>query len=300
MDNPYKSRTRHLHKVEKLPGIAQAYAMVFKYSIFGSQSQSKENFTDEKMEKEIKRKAVKKIVELWELSEIGEKVLMKKWVEKEPAKIKEIVTDISKVREFWENNHLENNENKNIENEMIQGEMPEQRGLFDFDEEEAIRQNEIVNKSVHPSVEIIFHGKSKSVSKLKNIKPKGERVKIMKADTIKMNRLYLDVTEIDYKTYVKAYKDISLCRDKLCLVKTDMKKGAPESIDSRRATVAAELVRRGIRRKEIAEVLDFKIYSEDNPSGSYPLLHKYFQVGAQVRKKLDKLEKYLQAITGIK
>ncbi|OGN92169.1 MAG: hypothetical protein A2Z75_06800 [Chloroflexi bacterium RBG_13_50_10] len=79
-----------------------------------------------------------------------------------------------------------------------------------------------------------------------------------------------------------------------------MKRGAPESIDERIALLAGRAAQSGLRRKEIAEKMGFKIYDEDNPSGSFPLLHKYIKLGREMADKLDRLEEYLQEVTGIK
>ena len=55
---------------------------------------------------------------------------------------------------------------------------------------------------------------------------------------------------------------------------------------------------RGISRKEMAKLLDFQIYSGDNPSGSYPLLQKYLKVGRWIVHRLNKLEEYIHELTG--
>ncbi len=110
---------------------------------------------------------------------------------------------------------------------------------------------------------------------------------------------YLDVTFIDYKTLRDTYKTIYKCRELLGIDTSDVRKGAPESIDNLRALFCARGEERGMSRKEMAEMLDFKIYYGDNPSGSYPLLQKYLKVGRWILYRLNKLEEYIHEITGI-
>jgi hypothetical protein len=262
-----ENRPKHLHKVEKIPGMSNAFGLVNEYSIFGSGGDPRE-YGEEKA-KEIRRKGVRKIAELWKLSESEEKILIKKWVETKRQKIKDRksyepmdIRSIFKVRYSY----VPRDPSEDSEIEILLG-----------DEEENVRG---------------FNKIKKKLSKRKAI--------LSDSSKVKKGNIYLDVTEIDFKTFRRVYKDIKLCRSELGMNKRDTKRGAPESIDERIALLAAEANRAGMSRKEIAKRMGFKIYKKDNPSGSFPLLHKYIKMGREMAKKLDKLEKYLQEMTGIK
>lgn len=112
------------------------------------------------------------------------------------------------------------------------------------------------------------------------------------------NRIILDVTDMDYKSLNDAYKAISFYRDIFGGGRKFVRKGAPESIDTIRALSCFYAVRKGLSRKEIAKMLKFPIYSDDNPSGSHPLLYKYLDKGRELANKLDKLSEYLEKLTG--
>jgi len=271
-----EERPKHLHKVEKITGMGPAFMLVSEYSIVGSDilSSNEESREDaEEKRKEIGRKGVRKIVELWELSESAGRVLLKKWVEIKPMALTE--------QEYWE-----------LLSEMDAAPL----GRFGGDRKDNSENEE------NSSVQIML---AEEESNIKVLKKLGEELvqkggELLALDMAKKGHIYLDVTEIDYKGFCKAYRAIKLCRSELGMTTRDMRRGAPESIDETRALLAAEAERSGLRRKEIAKRLDFKVYTGDNPSGSFPLLHKYIKVGRKIADKLDKLEAYLQEITGIK
>lgn len=260
-------RPEHLHKVEKIPGMSNAFGLVSEYSIFGSQDESGE-YSKEKRE-EIGRQGVRKIAELWELSESAEKILIKKWVETKRQKIKD--------RKSYDPMDI--------------------RSIFKVTYTYVPR-----DPSEDSEIEILLGNEEENVRDFKKIKKKLSKRKTILSDSskVKKGNIYLDVTEIDFKTFRRAYKDIKLCRSELGMNKRDMKRGAPESIDERIALLAGRAAQSGLRRKEIAEKMGFKIYDEDNPSGSFPLLHKYIKLGREMADKLDRLEEYLQEVTGIK
>lgn len=261
------ANTTYFGKLRRLPGMSQAFMMVFTYTRWFSSVNKVEQDSDKKS-KEIEYKAVRKIAELWELSEAAEELLIKKWVERKPRKAK--VIDLRKKTRGG------------IE------------GLF--------RGIERVDKSYEIGVEILL-GEEEGIKEIQKAcaKLNDVNVTIQPLKTFKDKHIYLDVSEIDYKTYTKAYRAVLMCRDKLGIsAKRDMKRGAPESIDGTRALLVAYGEGRGISRKKLAEIMDFKIYREDNPSGSFPLLHKYLKAGREIADKLDKLEEYLQSITGLR
>lgn len=111
--------------------------------------------------------------------------------------------------------------------------------------------------------------------------------------------IYLDVTGLSYKDLKDAYKGIVECRKKLGIEFKDIRRGAPESIDYTRALLAARAEERGLSRKEIAKILDFKIYTDDIPSGTFPLFQKYLKIGRCIMERLNKLEDYIYEVTGI-
>jgi len=278
MDKP--KRPKNLDKVEKILGMSHAFALISEYSIFGSgelTGGSSELEADKKAE-EIRRKGVRKIAELWGLSESAEKVLIRKWVEVERREVEGKGFSYLKLL--------------GLENEEV-GEGEEELGR--------VIATYVPREAEDLKIEILLGEEEDHAHDLKRLRSKLKKTKasVSESREVKKEHIYLDVTELDYKTFCGAYKAIQMCRSELGLNKRDMKRGAPESIDETRALLAAEGERRGLSRKEIAELLDFKIYDEDNPSGSFPLLHKYIKAGKEIADKLDKLEKYLQEITGI-
>lgn len=252
-------------KLCRIPGMTQAFMIVDDYSGWFRHVNKVEQDSDEKL-KEIERMAIRKIAELWGLSEAAAEVLINRRVEIKP-KIKEI--ELGKKRRGG-------------------------IGLLDYVER--------VDKSYELGAKILL-GEKKDVNKVQKacLKLKEISVKILPLEISKEKHIYLDVTEIDYKTYAKAYKAVLICRAQLGIEKKrDLRRGAPESVDGTRAFTAALIEERGFKRKEIAETMDFKIYREDNPSGSYPLLQKYLKVGRQINEMLEKLEAYMQNITKLK
>lgn len=114
---------------------------------------------------------------------------------------------------------------------------------------------------------------------------------------IQKGHMYLDVTEITYSKFRSAYKTIDLCRQYLSIKKKDLQPGAPSKINVQKALDAIYLKNSHKSSKSIAKTLSFKIYTADNPSGSYPLLHKYLKIGKVLQERLIKLDKFLSTIT---
>jgi hypothetical protein len=277
MDKP--KRPKNLDKVEKIPGMGHAFALINEYSIFGSgrlMGESNELETDKKAE-EVRRKGVRKIAELWGLSESSENVLIRKWVEVEAREVE------GKGFTYLKLLGLENEE---------AGEGEEELGR--------VIAIYVPRETEDLKIEILLGEEEDCAHDLKQLRSKLKKTKASLSDSreVKKGHIYLDVTEIDYKTLCSAYKGIQMCRSALGVNKRDMKRGAPPSIDTTRALLAAEAARRGLRREEIAEYLGFNIYPAE-VSNTFPLLHKYIKVGREIADKLDKLEKYLQEITGI-
>jgi hypothetical protein len=112
-------------------------------------------------------------------------------------------------------------------------------------------------------------------------------------DAIKPNHIYLDVTELTHSELRAAYQAISFCRRQLGMDKQDLREGAPSTINIEKAILAADLVAKGVPRKKAARECGFKIYTKDNPSGSYPLFRKYERLGKEIEQRLAKLEEFL-------
>jgi hypothetical protein len=111
---------------------------------------------------------------------------------------------------------------------------------------------------------------------------------------IQEGHIYLDVTYLPYGSLRRAYKDILLTRDCLGIHSRDLREGAPESIDTDKALKISILAATGkISKKKIQE-LGFKIYTNDNPSGSYPLYRKYLKFGREIEQKLKALEDFIE------
>jgi len=120
---------------------------------------------------------------------------------------------------------------------------------------------------------------------------------VVSTGEIQRGHIYLDVTELTYSKFRSAYSAIDLCREYLGIKKKDLKAGAPNKIDTQKALDAAYLKYNYKSSKDIAKQLGFKVYSVDNPSGSYPLLHKYLKIGKDLEERLFKLDKFLSSIT---
>jgi len=277
MDKP--KRSKNPDKVEEIPGMGNAFALISEYSIFGSGrlTEGSDEIEAERKAEEIRRKGVRKIAELWELSESAEKVLIRKWVEVERREVEGKGFSYLKLL--------------GLENEEV-GEGEEELGR--------VIATYVPREAEDLKIKILLGEEEDHAHDLKRLRSKLKKTKASLSDSreVKKGHIYLDVTEIDYKTFCGAYKAIQMCRSELGLNKRDMKKGAPQSIDTTRALLAAEAARRGLRREEIAKILEFNIYPAE-VSNTFPLLHKYIKVGKEVADKLDKLEKSLQEITGI-
>ena len=113
------------------------------------------------------------------------------------------------------------------------------------------------------------------------------------ADGIKANHIYLDATELSYSELRAAYHSISFCRRQLGMDKQDLREGAPSTINIEKAIQAAHIVAKGVPRKKAARECGFKIYTKDNPSGSYPLFRKYEKLGVEMEQKLASLDEFL-------
>lgn len=119
---------------------------------------------------------------------------------------------------------------------------------------------------------------------------------IISTDQIQIGHIYLDVTELTYPNFRLAYKAVDFCRKYLKIKKKDLQAGAPSNIDTQRALDAIYLKNRQEPSKNIAKKLRFKIYTSDNPSGSYSLLRKYFKVGKEIEENLIKLDTFLSRL----
>lgn len=116
------------------------------------------------------------------------------------------------------------------------------------------------------------------------------------ANQVQKGHVYLDVTELPYGSFRSAYKVIGLIRRYLGIKKKDLQAGAPSRIDTQKALEAIYLKNIHKSSKSIAKQLGFRIYSSDNPSGSYPLLHKYLKLGKELEERLVELDKFLSGI----
>jgi hypothetical protein len=108
--------------------------------------------------------------------------------------------------------------------------------------------------------------------------------------------LYLDVTTLRSASFRQALKATRLCRTRLGIKFKDLEPGAASSIDSERALEANYLKAIRYSNKSIAAKLGFKIYKADNPSGSYPLLHKYLKLGKEINGRLNNLREFLKTV----
>jgi hypothetical protein len=106
-------------------------------------------------------------------------------------------------------------------------------------------------------------------------------------------RIYLDVTYLSNTELRNSYKTILSCRKILGIDNEDLREGAPRSINVDKAIDVAARVIGGTASKQVAQESGFKIYTQDNPSGSYPLFRKYVKFGTEILNKLDALEKFI-------
>jgi len=256
-----RGKRTYLERSKAIPGHMQAYRITMKAAIMASKKENGE--TDEEKFYDLKLKIVKKVAELWELSPVMEQYLIQRWVE-EKAKLKAGV-------------ELE-------DNYFLWG------GLFSDRQKTTGHDLEL---------EMLFTGKQ--VSELYDINSKLEafEARVMAENEVRKEHLYLDVTGLSYKDLRNAYKAVGECREMLGIELKEVRRGAPESMDFTRALIAARLEERGLSRKEIAEIMEFKIYTQDIPSGTYPLFQKYLKVGREMLRRLNKLEEYINELTGI-
>ncbi|APV44167.1 hypothetical protein Dform_00819 [Dehalogenimonas formicexedens] len=104
------------------------------------------------------------------------------------------------------------------------------------------------------------------------------------------NRLYLDVTDLSYKRFVRAYKTIADCRKSIGWTGKELLEGTHRHIDAEKALEMVESKIAGMKIKKIAADYQFKIYTSDNTAGSYPLARWYLKKGEGIYQKLVLLE----------
>jgi len=256
-----REKRTYLERSKAIPGFMQAYRITMKAAVMASKKENGE--TDEEKFYDLKLKIVNKVAELWELSPIMEQYLIQRWVE-DKVKLKDGV--------------------ELGDNYFLWGEL--------FSDPRKTTGHDL-------EVEILFTGKE--VSELTDINQRLEdlEAKVITEKQIRKEHIYLDVTGLSYKDLRNAYQAITRCRKMLGVELKDVRRGAPESMDFTRALIAAHAEEVGLSRKEIAEIMDFRIYTEDVPSGTYPLLQKYIKVGREISRRLKKLEEYVHEVTGI-
>ena len=256
-----REKRTYLDRLKAIPGQAQAFRLTMKAAIMASRKEDGE--IDEERFYDLKLKIARKVAELWELSPTMEQYLIQRWVE-------------DKVKP--------------------KGEVKEE-DLDSFGKWDSSDRSQATGQDLE--LEILFTGKE--LSKLSEVNRQLEmsETRVITKKETRKEHLYLDVTGLSYKDLRNAYQAISKCRKMLGLELKDVKRGAPESMDFTRALLAAVSEERGFSRKEVAEMLDFKIYREDIPSGTYPLLQKYLKVGRPILRRLNKLDEYIHELTGI-
>jgi hypothetical protein len=118
---------------------------------------------------------------------------------------------------------------------------------------------------------------------------------LVSPEGMKDGHIYLDVTYLPYRTLPFAYRALLHCREKLGIEKEDLREGALPSTDGEMALKCVELERtKGA--KEAARELGFRIYTSDNPSGSYPLFRKYCKTGHLMERRLAILDEFLYGL----
>lgn len=115
---------------------------------------------------------------------------------------------------------------------------------------------------------------------------------VVPPEGMKDSHIYLDVTYLPYKALSFAYRALLYCREKLGIQKQDLREGALPSVDGETALKCLEL-QRSKGAKEAARELGFRIYTSDNPSGSYPLFRKYSKKGRLIEHRLVMLDEFL-------
>jgi hypothetical protein len=118
---------------------------------------------------------------------------------------------------------------------------------------------------------------------------------LVSPEGMKDGHIYLDVTYLPYRALPFAYRALLHCREKLGIEKEDLREGALPSTDGEMALKCVELERtKGA--KEAARELGFRIYTSDNPSGSYPLFRKYCKTGHLMERRLTILDEFLYGL----
>ena len=254
------------YKVEKIPGMERAFVDISFYSAFAMSTASRES-REEKW-KEVARKGIRKASELWGLSDADERLLVKDWIENRALRCPP-----------WE--------------------------AFPELKQEALRllRNRVKGKGYkkwNQNVEFIVADEESNIQGLQRIRKKLSKrgAELLPLSMAKKGHIYMDVTEIEYRRFSRAYSTVRLLRDIFGISNTKIRRGAPESIDEFKALLAGEADKLGVSKKEIAEFLGFRKYIRDNPSGSYPLARKYAQKGRVIVDRCDELHRYLKEISG--
>jgi len=113
---------------------------------------------------------------------------------------------------------------------------------------------------------------------------------------LQKNHVYLDITDLQSVSLRRACGAVSICRRYLGIKRKDLQPGGTGTINAERALEAFYLRKMGKPSKKIASELGFKVYTQDNPSGSYPLLRKYLKLGSKINEKLLNLDKHLTSV----
>jgi len=113
---------------------------------------------------------------------------------------------------------------------------------------------------------------------------------------LQKNHVYLDITDLPSVSFRQASRAVSICRRYLGIKRKDLQPGGTGTINAERALEAFYLRKMGKPSKKIASELGFKVYTQDNPSGSYPLLRKYLKLGSEINEKLLNLDKFLTSV----
>ena len=255
-----KKRT-FLDRSKAIPGLTQAFRLTMIAATIASDKE--DGGRDEEKFYDLKLKITRKVAELWEMSPMMEQYLIQRWVEGK-AKLK--------------------------------GKLEEEDNYFRWGGVFSDRQ-----KTTGHDLELEILFKGKEASELSDINHRLEdfEARVITEKQIRKEHVYLDVTGLSYKDLRDAYQVITKCRKMLGIELRDVRRGAPESMNFTRALIAARGEEAGLSRKELAEIMEFKIYRQDIPSGTYPLLQKYLKVGREILRKLNKLEEYINELTGI-
>jgi len=266
--NVKKNKT-YYEKIFSVPGLSRTWVVLFENALWAKE----ENGWDDNKYTEFLLKGISKIVELWSLSYEAERTIIKQWLTK-PIGTEGFHTILNNKRGISK---------KKVSDKPLK--------LF----------KKLKTKSPELESEILISNNTGDKLNIKKINKEIKKAKaiIQVIPNLNDEHLYIDVTTIDYKSFIKSFKGIGECRKALHITKSDMKKGAPSSIDIHRAFLVAELRRRGLTRKEIANELGFKIYTQDNPSGSHPLYYKYLKIGKDYSNKMHQLEYYLRDLAGL-